>query len=128
MPKYRLASTELKIMECFWKASRELCKQDIREIFCTQEMTGSMVSFLLSKLAKKGFLIARRQGRNFYYSPAVTKVQYEQAVINESLEKTYGKPIEMILANFCGKASATEEELQNIQEWLRKLEQELKGQ
>ena len=39
--------------------------------------------------------------------------------------KTYGQSLEMILANFCGRESLNERELENVREWLKDLEKEL---
>lgn len=125
MSKYKLSPSELEFMEFFWNSADEKCKQDVLDFFSGQGKDGNTVSFFLSKLAKKGFLVPRRDGRNFFYSPAVTKLHYEQTVINETLGKTYGDSLEMILANFCGKKSVSSDDIDHIRGWLKNLEQEL---
>lgn len=100
-------------------------KKDLVEEFVKEGKSSSNISFFLSKLTKKGFLIPRREGRNFYYRPSVSKLEYEQFSINHRLNKTYGQSLEMILANFCGKDSLSEEELKDIKRWLKELEKGL---
>lgn len=126
MSKYKLSETELEFMNYFWSISKEHCKKDILNTFLGNEKRGSTISFYLSKLAKKGFLIARREGKNFFYKPAISKLEYEQNIINEKLNKTYGQTLETILANFCGRNSLTDDDIVNIQNWLKQLELELK--
>lgn len=125
MSKYKLSPAELEFMEFFWDSTDEKCKKDVLDHFKKKGKGGSTVSFFLSKLAKKGFLIPRREGRNFFYTPAITKLQYEQTVINETLSKTYGDSLEMILASFCGKTSVSDKDIDHIRDWLKNLEQEL---
>lgn len=122
----KLAAAELEIMEFFWASEEEKCKRDVLAFFATEHKSGSTISYFLSTLAKKGFLIPRREGRNFFYKPAVSRLQYEQQQINQDLNKTYGQSLETILANFCGKPSPSREELADIQRWLEQLEQELR--
>lgn len=123
MPRYKLSPSELEIMDFFWNSENEKCKQDVLNYFSGKD--GSTVSFFLSKLTKKGFLVPRRDGRNFFYAPSITRLQYEQNLINETLNKTYGNSLEMILASFCGRESASEEDLEHIRGWLKDLEHKL---
>lgn len=125
MSKYKLSPSELEFMEFFWNSVEEKCKKDVLDHFSKSGKDGSTVSFFLSKLAKKGFLIPRREGRNFFYMPAVTRLQYEQTMINEALSRTYGNSLEVILANFCGKKSVSRKDIDHIRDWLKDLEQEL---
>ena len=123
--KNTLAAAELEFMSFFWASDGEKCKKDLVEEFVKEGKSSSNISFFLSKLTKKGFLIPRREGRNFYYRPSVSKLEYEQFSINHRLNKSYGQSLEMILANFCGKDSLSEEELKDIKRWLKELEKGL---
>lgn len=123
--KNTLAAAELEFMSFFWASDGEKCKKDLVEEFVKEGKSSSNISFFLSKLTKKGFLIPRREGRNFYYRPSVSKLEYEQFSINHRLNKAYGQSLEMILANFCGKDSLSEEELKDIKRWLKELEKGL---
>lgn len=124
MANHNLAATELEFMNFFWNSTEEKCKRDIVSAF-SQRKSGTTISFFLSKLAKKDFLISRREGRNFYYKPAITKSEYEQWVINERVNKSYGMSLEAIIANFCGKDPITDDDVNRIQKWLKELENEL---
>ena len=124
--KNTLAAAELEFMNFFWSSDEEKCKQDLVDEFAKKGKSSSNISFFLSKLTKKGFLIPRREGRNFYYKPSVSKLEYEQLLINNKLNKTYGQSLELILANFCGRESLNEGELQSVREWLKDLESELR--
>jgi len=123
--KNTLAAAELEFMSFFWASDGEKCKKDLVEEFVKEGKSSSNISFFLSKLTKKGFLIPRREGRNFYYRPSVSKLEYEQFSINNRLNKTYGQSLELILANFCGKDFLSEEELKDVKRWLKELEKEL---
>ncbi len=127
MSKYKLWPSELESIEFFWNSTDEKCKQDVLDLFGSSERDGSTVSFFLSKLSKKGFLVPRREGRNFFYRPAFSRRQYDQTLINETLGKTYGDSLEMILANFCGKTSVSGKDIDHIRNWLKKLGEEQMG-
>lgn len=121
----KLAQSELEIMNLFWESRDERCKRDILDTLSINGKSGSTISFYLSSLSKKGYLIPRREGRNFFYKPAISKLEYERIVINENLNNTYGQSLEMILANFCGKKNVVQNDIENIQKWLNELEKKL---
>ena len=50
--KYKLAHSELELMDFFWASNKEKCKRDILDYFGNQGKSGSAISFLLSKLTK----------------------------------------------------------------------------
>lgn len=125
MIRKKLAQSELEIMNLFWESKEEQCKKDILDSLKGKGKSASTISFFLSSLTKKGFLMPRRAGRNFFYKPAISKLEYERIVINETLNRTYGQSLEMILANFCGKNTVAQKDIDNIREWLSNLEKTL---
>ncbi|MGI6054813.1 MAG: BlaI/MecI/CopY family transcriptional regulator [Clostridium sp.] len=69
------------------------------------------MSTYLSRLVRKKFLTAQKDGRVFYYEPIISRLEYQQSILNETLNKKVGNSIEGIVAAFCGIADASDEDL-----------------
>ena len=94
--------------------------------FFQQQRKGWEYNLLLSlKAVQKRISDSQAGGAELFYTPAFSKRQYDQTLINETLGRTYGSSLEMILAGFCGKTSVSSKDIDRIRGWLKELEQEL---
>jgi predicted transcriptional regulator len=94
METYKLGPLEQKVMECVWKMEK-VCVKDVysclrkrRKIAYTTVMT------VMTRLAKKGFLTRRLQGRAYLYSSQKSKEQTAKSIVKRflhSLVDQYGK-------------------------------------
>lgn len=100
--KDKLSQSEMQIMEYMWQKSCQLCIQDFLIQFKNTRWKRTTIRTFIKRLIDKGFIIVHKDGHNYYYEAAITKFEYTQTVINESLNTFYGHSIEGIIATFCG--------------------------
>ena len=64
-----------------------------------------------------------RDGVHYVYTPQVTERQYNQAIMQKKMKKTFGiTKLPDFIAAFCGRKELTEEEAKKMEEMIRELE------
>lgn len=121
----KLTNVEYEFMEYVWSNQQPLNFQDFKQHFIEKiqnhEWIEKTISTYLSVLVKKKFLTAQRSGRIFYYKPIISRLEYQQFILNETLNKKVGSSIEGIVAAFCGIDDASDEDLKSIDEYLTEI-------
>ena len=94
MTSYNLGPLEQEVMDCIWK-EKEVTVSDIhaclkkrRKIAYTTVMT------IMTRLAEKGFLARKMEGKAYVYTPKKTKEQTAKGVVKKivnSLVDQYGQ-------------------------------------
>lgn len=124
--KYRkLSDVEYEFMELLWSSESELNFQDFKNHFMNKNWAEKTISTYLHNIVKKGFLKSRREGRTFYYEPAVSQKEYQKYLLNERLHTKVGSSIEGLIAAFCGMDNVSDEDLKKISQHLSELEEQL---
>ncbi len=117
-----LSQTELAYMKVIWKHPRGISSEDLYSRFPNAAGTKSTILF---RISEKGYIKQIRSGRHFLYIPQVTELQYNQALIQAKLKKSFGiSQLPYFIAAFCGKEQPTDQELQQIKTLIKELENE----
>lgn len=119
----KLSNTELEFMEYVWASDEEKSRQDFISYFSDRSWEKSTISVFLHRLTQKGYLDYYQEGRYSYYTPLISKIEYEKALINQSIKKSFGKPLESVIAAFCGKPTDPKQ-IERIKDFLKELEEE----
>lgn len=120
--KKRLSAMELKFMEIIWAHPEGISSEEIYRQFPQARGTKSTV---LYNISEKGYITNRQEGLHHIYTPLVTRLEYEQALICQELEKTFGNSsFERLVAAFCGKEELTEGQKKKVRELLDEIEEE----
>ncbi len=86
MASYNLGPLEKEVMDCIWRdeevSVRDVysCLKESRKIAYTTVMT------LMTRLTDKGFLIRKKQGKAYLYSPKKTKEQTAKTMIGKIVD------------------------------------------
>ncbi|MBM7636752.1 CopY/TcrY family copper transport repressor [Streptococcus saliviloxodontae] len=90
-----ISNAEWEIMRVIW-TKEETTSSDIIEVLSHKtDWTASTVKTLLKRLVDKGYLVVKKNGRQFLYSPAFS----EEESINKQVDDLFGK--------FCQRKHAT---------------------
>lgn len=121
MGKYqKLSAAELVYMEEIWKHSEGINSE---ELYSYGDYAVGTISTLLHRIMKKGYAVTIRNGRHKLYVATMTKVQYEQNLINQNLEEALGcDSLENLIASFCGKEKLSEEQGEKLRDFLREIQ------
>jgi len=89
----RLSNNEEKILLIIWDSSEPIALPDIVARANTRfdkSWKPETVSTYLQRATRKGWLINRRQGRYYYYSPVVPKEVYRKEKLASLISEYYG--------------------------------------
>lgn len=120
----KLTKAEMEFMEYIWTSEGKKTLQNFVDYFYEHSWERPTISTYLHRLTQKGFLRYEKQGRYYYYEPLISKLEYDQFQINESMKKMYGMPMEGVIASFFGKEKLSKKQLDKVREFLNELETE----
>lgn len=122
LPVMRLTKEEENYMNFIWQHPDGILSHHIYEHF--QKPRGTTAA-ILHNISKKGFLTSSPQGREKLYTPSISRLQYHQLIILDTLERSFGtRSIASLLASFCGRAELTEEQYTRLKSLLSDMEQD----
>ena len=73
---------------------------------------------MLVRLEKKGFLRSEKNGKERYYTPAVTEEEYMQVEANSLRQRFSGARVTGLVKSLCNGGDLSEEEISDLKKWL----------
>lgn len=96
-------------MTAMWKITEGSVHDVLNHLSDKRDLAYTTVMTVMDRLARKGFLDRRKQGKKYIYRPAITEQELEKEVLTglySSLLKDWGKPA---LAHFVESLSQADE-------------------
>ncbi len=92
-----LGETEMEVLHHVWDLG-EATVADVRErILEDREIAYTTVMTVLKKLAEKGYLDYRKEGRSYVYSPALEPDEVQHSLLQRLMEKVFhGSPSALV--------------------------------
>ena len=116
----RLPDAELEVMQAVWACEPPAARGDIDEILRdTHPMALTTLLTVLSRLAEKGFLEIRKEGRSARYYPLISRQEYLAQQSRRFVEKVCGGSLPAFAAALC-ESGLTREELDQLRELLER--------
>ena len=88
-----------------------------------KELAPTTILSMLTRLENKNFVSVKREGKTNLYSPVVTQSEYQQQEGKSVLEKLYGNSLKNFVASLYQGKQIHEEDIQELEEFLKELEQ-----
>lgn len=121
----RLPDAELEIMLTVWKADAPVSSSYILERLSDKRGWAlATLMTVLARLAEKGFLVCKKQGRNNLYHAAIGEEEYRQTEGKSILEKLYGNSFKNLVASLYNGKAIDKGDLQELRLFLDKIEKE----
>lgn len=118
----RITDAELDVMEALWEASTPLTAADVADrIDATRGWSLATVKTMLSRLAAKGVVSHREDGRRFLYSPAIRREAYVGSESRRFVERLFGGRLSPLVARLAEEDGLDDEDIAAIQALLKEL-------
>ena len=118
----RISDAELEVMEALWAAGQPLTAAEVADrIDSTRDWTLATVKTMLSRLAAKGALKHREDGRRFLYSPAIKREDYVGNESRRFVERLFGGRLSPLVARLAEEDALDEDDIAEIEALLREL-------
>ena len=79
---------------------------------------------LLTRLEKKGFVSAKKEGKMNLYTPLVTQEEYQQQESRSVLEKLYGNSLKRFVNALYQGEKMKKEDIQELSDFLKEMEED----
>lgn len=114
----RLPDTELDVMQVIWDCTPPVSKSDIESIVYTSHpMAETTLQTLLTRLTEKGFLSVTIEKRKKYYSPLVSREDYQISQSKSFFQKVCGGNLSAFANALC-EGGLTKEEVTQLRKLL----------
>ena len=121
----KLSPAEYRYMRVIWNHPEGITSN---ELYRPYSLTMGGQSTLLRNVVRKGYATSKHVGKQVYYYPVGTRLEYDRQVVGEQLEKKMGRPsLGALVAAFCGRDELNEEEEKKLEFLIQELEQRQKN-
>ena len=118
----RISEAELHVMEVLWAARESLTATEVAErIDPARGWSLATVKTMLSRLAGKGALSHRGEGRRFLYSPAIERDSYVGSESRRFVDRMFGGRLSPLVARLAEEDSLDDEDIAAIEAILKEL-------
>ncbi len=115
----RLPDTELEVMKALWSSGPDTPRAVLEDKLSPFGWAANTVNTYLSRLADKGFVSVRREGKSNLYTALVTQEEYQSFDSRVVLDRLYGSPRNFVAA--LAQKGLRKEELDELQALLDQL-------
>ena len=114
----KISSAEWEVMRVLWTKG-ETTSTEITKILSTkQDWSASTVKTLLGRLADKGYLTSRREGRTYLYQAVLNEEEANLTAVQEVLSKICLTKHHHLLGKLIQQTPMTKEQIKYLQEIL----------
>ena len=114
----KISSAEWEVMRVLWTKG-ETTSTEITKILSTkQDWSASTVKTLLGRLADKGYLTSRREGRTYLYQAVLNEEEANLRAVYEVLSKICLTKHHHLLGKLIQQTPMTKEQIKDLQEIL----------
>lgn len=122
MKQKTLTKSEMQVMNVLWDLQRGACVNDILERCPEPKPAYATIATFLKILTEKGFVEHKKgKGKQFIYTPLLTKEKYRRMVMDEVKGNFFSGSIKSMFSYFVKEEHLSAED---IKEFLRILEEE----
>lgn len=120
----KLSPAEYEFMKLIWEKPEGISSEELYNNPDFKQPQGTK-STILFKINEKGYVNVVQRGLHHFYSPKVTRKEYEQALVKQKLKKSFGhSSLSTLVASFCGKETLTEKQKDKINQLLEEIEKD----
>jgi BlaI family penicillinase repressor len=116
----RITDAELDVMEALWGAAEPLTAADVADrIDASRGWSLATVKTMLSRLAAKGIISHREDGRRFLYTPAIRREAYVGHESRRFVERLFGGRLSPLVARLAEEDALDDEDIAAIEALLK---------
>ena len=117
----RISEAELAIMEVLWRDAPLTAAEIAARVASKRDWSLQTVKTLVSRLAEKGAISHRQDGRRYLYSPAIERADYVGGESKRMVERLFGGKLSPLVAHLAESDSLDAEDVAEIEKLLKAL-------
>lgn len=121
MPIDRISEAEYAVMEALWDASPLTAHDIASAVSAERDWSLQTVKTLLSRLANKGAVTHKRDGRHFLYSPVLAREDYVRDESDRLVTRLFGGRAGPLFAHLAERDAFTDQDIADIEKMLKEM-------
>ena len=125
-PRSHLTELQLEILRVLWSAG-ESSVAAVHAALAPRELAPTTVATLLKRLAKRGVVAHRTEGRQYLYRPLISEQEATRSMLDEALETLFAGDVPAMMAQLLQRRDVAPGDLDRIRVLLEERARELES-
>ncbi len=113
-----LSELQLELMRALWQRGEASVAELAAALAGTRDLAHTTVATLLTRLARRGLVEARRDGRQLLYSAAVAEPEVRRSMVGDLLRSVFGGDPRALLAHLVSERDVSPRDLERVRDLL----------
>lgn len=109
----KLTAQEEDVMLIVWQRNGG-CIKDFLDYMPAPQPPYTTLASVVKNLERKGYVVAKRYGNTYFYTPAIDKTDYKRSFLSGVVRNYFANSYRDMVAFFVNEKHLTEEELDEI--------------
>ena len=119
----KLPASELQIMRVLWNGHPEMARSEIELVLDGEKkLAPTTINTLLTRLEKKGFISSKRVGKTNYYTPLVSKKEYQRLESQTIIEQLFDGSLTNFVASLYDGEAISVDQKEDLEAFLDSLD------
>lgn len=114
-----LSDLQLDLMRVLWRAG-DLSVAEVTEALADRNLAHTTVATLLTRLEKRGAVVARRDGRMLVYTACVTEAQVRRNMVSSLIAQVFRGDPKALLAHLVSEREVAQGDLEQVRALLQR--------
>jgi len=121
-PMNKLTPAEYRYMRIIWEHPEGITSN---ELYKPYDLTMGAQSTILRKVVRKGYATSKQVGKQVYYYPVGTRLEYDRIIVEDDLKMKMGfSSLGSLIASFCGRDKLKKDEQEKLDSLISELEKQ----
>jgi BlaI family transcriptional regulator, penicillinase repressor len=113
-----LSELQLDLMRTLWARDEASVAEIAGELAASRDLAHTTVATLLTRLARRGLVASRRDGRQLLYRAAVAEPEVRRSMVGDLLRTVFGGDPKALLAHLVSEREVSTRDLERVRELL----------
>lgn len=114
-----LSDLQLDLMRVLWR-SGDLSVAEVTEALADRDLAHTTVATLLTRLEKRGAVVARRDGRMLVYTASVSEAQVRRNMVSSLIAQVFRGDPKALLAHLVSEREVAQGDLEQVRALLQR--------
>lgn len=114
----KISDAEFEVMKVLWEKSPLTANDIIEKLSQKVDWAPNTIRTLVNRLAKKGVISHRKDGKTFLYHPEISKEKCVEAETTSFLERLFDGSLTPMLAHFAKSKGLSQEKYEQLKRLL----------
>ena len=114
-----LSDLQLDLMRVLWRAG-DLSVAEVTEALADRNLAHTTVATLLTRLEKRGAVVARRDGRMLVYTACVSEAQVRRNMVSSLIAQVFCGDPKALLAHLVSEREVAQGDLEQVRALLQR--------